>query len=406
MKNILQQGMLEGTIIPTDLSRKLTIDGITKAYQVYKIRLDLLYYNDQNDRIATWISQYKAEREVDSISLDDIEKYNDIIQDFIVKSNPAAINKTKNNIELVDQREPGVVLSDGRIIDGNRRFTCLRMLAHSNSKYNYFEAVILDRALENSEKQIKMLELEIQHGEEKKVDYNPIDRLVGIYNDIIDKKLFSEAEYARSTNETEGEIRKKVEQSKLMVEFLEFINASRQFHIARDLGLDGPLIELATILRKCKDEDIKEDIKNSIFSNLLMKPVGDMTRFVRQVNSIVESEFVHEFIEQQTEIALDVVSKLPLSGTINEKYINEQIRNDEDLKGKLERSMELVTTKVKRVETKNRPVQLVDKSILTLESIDTNIFSKLSDAERTAIKNRLNDLETCLQQIRGNLNNE
>ena len=33
----------------TSLSRKLTLGGVTKAYPVYKIRLDLLYYNDQND---------------------------------------------------------------------------------------------------------------------------------------------------------------------------------------------------------------------------------------------------------------------------------------------------------------------------------------------------------------------
>jgi hypothetical protein len=403
MGNLLANGLHDGSIVPTELSRKLTIDGITKAYQVYRIRLDLLYYNDQNDRIATWISQYKAERSVDDISIDNLESYNDIIQEFIVKSNPAAINKTKNNIELVDQREPGVVLSDGRIIDGNRRFTCLRMLAKQNNKYNYFEAVILDRDLQNSEKQIKMLELEIQHGEEKKVDYNPIDRLVGIYNDILVKKFFTEAEYARSTNETESEIKKKVEQAKLMVEFLEFINADRQFHIARDLGLDGPLIELATIIRKCKDDDIKEDIKNSVFANLLMKPVGDMTRFVRQINGIVESEFVNEFIAEQSDIAIKVINKLPISGTINEKFINEQIRNDEQIKGELERSMDLFNTKVKRVETKNRPLQLVDKTIMTLESIDTNIFGKLSESELLAILERLQDLETSLNKIRGTI---
>ena len=43
----------------TNLSRKLTLGGVTKAYPVYRVRLDLLYFNDQNDRIATWITQYK-----------------------------------------------------------------------------------------------------------------------------------------------------------------------------------------------------------------------------------------------------------------------------------------------------------------------------------------------------------
>src|SRR5699024_11004679 len=112
----------------------------------------------------------------------------------------------------------------------------------------YFEAVILERDIENNEKEIKLLELSIQHGEEGKVDYNPIDKLVGIYNDVIKKKLITEDEYMKTVNESKNSIKKKVEQAKLMVEFLEFINADEQFYIARDLELDGPLGEIPAIL--------------------------------------------------------------------------------------------------------------------------------------------------------------
>jgi hypothetical protein len=141
--------------VKTPQTRKLTVDGLTKAYPVYKVRLDWLFYNDQNDRIATWISQYKAQHNGQAPSSTDREAYNAIIEQFIVESNPDALRKTQNNIEMVDQREAGVVLADGRIIDGNRRFTCLRRLAAKNSRFGYFETVILDRDIENSAKQIK-----------------------------------------------------------------------------------------------------------------------------------------------------------------------------------------------------------------------------------------------------------
>ena len=36
---------------PTGVSRKLVIDGKAKTYPVYRVRLDMLYYNDQNDRM-------------------------------------------------------------------------------------------------------------------------------------------------------------------------------------------------------------------------------------------------------------------------------------------------------------------------------------------------------------------
>ena len=119
-----------------------------------------------------------------------------------------------------------------------------------------------------------MLGLSIQHGEKSKADCNPVDRLTGIYHDVVDTKLLSEEEYARSTNETTAEVHRRVELANLMVEFLEFINAPKEFYIARDLQLTFPLEELQKILRKCHTEDEKEDIKIAVFNNILMQPAA------------------------------------------------------------------------------------------------------------------------------------
>lgn len=59
MRNLLLEGQ-NTVVLPTGISRKLTLDGETKVYPVYQVRLDCLYYNDQNDRIASWISQYTS----------------------------------------------------------------------------------------------------------------------------------------------------------------------------------------------------------------------------------------------------------------------------------------------------------------------------------------------------------
>lgn len=388
---LLKDGVRNGWVIPTEVTRKLTMDGITKIYQVYKIKLSCLYYNDQNDRIATWISKYKADNNLDSFDLSDIEAYNSVIQQFIINSNPGAIDKTKANINMVDQREPGVVLNDGRIIDGNRRFTCLRLLAEKDKHFDWFETVILDKDINDNRKEIKMLELMIQHGEEGKIDYNPIDRLVGIYNDIIDKKLLTITEYAKSTNESEAEVRKKITLANLMVEFLEYINAPKQFYIARDLELDGPLIELAAILKKCPNEETRQKMKVSMFSNILMKPEGDMTRFVRQVKSVVETEYLEDFIEEQIEIAEQVAEAIPEKVT-DSRTINEGVRKNEQLKTQLSHSMEKVVTKVKRTETRNRPALMLDKSLLAMDSIDLKIVEKLDEQELRVIQDKVDQL--------------
>ncbi len=147
---------------------------------------------------------------------------------------------------------PGVVLNDGRVIDGNRRFTCVRLINTEKGTNLHFEAVILDQAEGLSDIDIKRLELNLQHAEERPVDYDPIDNLVEVYSVIAKEKLFSIEEYARNTNKKKSEVEKMVKKSILMVDFLEFINAEGKFYIARDLNLDGPLQEIMGILnRRC-----------------------------------------------------------------------------------------------------------------------------------------------------------
>ena len=401
--NLLKEGIEQQVVIKTTLTRKLTIDGLTKAYPVYKVCLDWLFYNDQNDRIATWISQYKAQHEGQTPDISNRDEYNGIIEEFIVASNPDAIRKTQTNIEMVDQREPGVVLADGRIIDGNRRFTCLRRLAQKDNRFKYFETVILDRNIENNAKQIKMLELSIQHGEESKVDYNPIDRLVGIYSDIVENGLLSVEEYARSTNESEAEVKRRIEISKLMVEFLEFINAPKQFYIARDLQIHFPLEELFKLIRKCRDEDEARDLKIAVFNNILMQTSSDMTRFIRNFKSVIGSEYQEDFLAEQRELAAKVIETLPSVGEMDTACIREVVRANGEVTQALEYSMEKTLTKVKKNETRNRPVQLAEKATTFLESIDAHILEKMNDSELQRLNRQLSKLEVIIKQLRENM---
>lgn len=388
-----------GTLVNfTESVKKMEFDGEVKPYPVYKIKLEALYYNDQNDRIATWISKYKADKNIEKIDTSDLETYNNIIHPFIVDSNPNAFKKTKNNIRITGQNEPGVVLRDGRIIDGNRRFTCLRELAKEEDKFGYFEAVILDKDIEENFKEIKKLELRIQLGKDEKVDYNPIDKLVGIYNDVIENKVLTAEEYAKCVDISAGEMQKKLDQAQLMVEFLEFIGAPKKFHIARDLELDGPLIELTSILKKCKTDEAREDVKNCVFTNMLMKPKGDITRFIRPLKEVVASEYLDDFLEEQLPIAEAVLEMIPTDGMVNEKYINDNIRSNEDIKERLQLTMEKSVGKVRRSETKMRPLQLIEKCIVNAEGVDLAILPKAKNNRE--LVERITYLEDILAQIK------
>lgn len=398
--NLLKEGIEKGYVKKTDLKRKLRIDGQTENYTVYKVKLDYLYFNDRNDRIATWMSQYKSDNNIDSIDLTDIKKYNSIIHEFIKKSNPQALKNTQANIELVNQLQPGVCLSDGRIIDGNRRFTCLRNLARVNDQFNYFETVILNKDYENHEKEIKKLELMIQHGEESRVDYNPIDRLVGIYNDIIESKLLTVEEYRLNANITETKLKGYVERAKLLVDFLEFINAPKQFYIAREMDLDGPLKEIYDTIRKINNEDKKDEMKNILFANLLVNQSGDKTRFMRQAKKIANSNFLQEYIDESIELAEIVVDRISEVDKVNMETISNIVSKVEKTKDMLTRSLEKHELKAKKTETRNKPINILEKAYDLIDTIDINIFEKLNEEQLSNIISQINQLEEILSVVR------
>ncbi|EJZ8458738.1 hypothetical protein OIV91_002883, partial [Enterococcus faecalis] len=334
------------------------------------------------------------------------DDYNEIIEKFIYESNSKAIDKTQKNIELVGQREAGVVLNDGRVIDGNRRYTCLRRLYNNGNSHRHFEAVILDRDINVNKKEIKLLELSIQHGEEGKVDYNPIDRLVGLYNDVIKNKLITPEEYQQTVNESKSSINKKMEQANLMVEFLEFIGAPEKFYIARDLELDGPLGEIPVILNKVKTDEEKEDLKLIIFTNLLMKPKGDITRFVRKIKTVADSEYAPDFIDEQMDFVENIAEKIESIETVSSKIINDNLRSNEDLQDEMVQSLEKFEIKTKKDNTRMKPIQDLQKFQVVLEMMDLNILSSFDNEKKEEVVSIIDNLQDILDEIKKELKDE
>ncbi len=387
----------------TNLSRKLTIGGRTAPYPVFRIRLDQLFYNDQNDRIATWITQYRNETGNVPLSELDQEAYNNIIERFIIDSNPYAIEKTKNNIALVNQREPGVVLADGRIIDGNRRFTCLRLLQKEDKIIRYMEAVILDSSIEADQKQIKMLELAIQHGEEQRVDYNLIDMAIGAYHDIVETGLLTIDEYASSTNIPVSDVRRKIETAKLIIELLEFMGVEKQYHIAREMGVYSLLYELVPLLKRCETEESRQRLKRSVFSNAMMKSFADQRKYIRNVKAMMDSGLFTSYIKKQTQIVDELERQKNAQPITNKKDLDAFVQEHEDIAEDLQISMDRSLLQSKKAQTKARPAQIVSKSISMLMDIDTRILDKLSEGEKDKLQTQLHKLTDAVTLIQSDV---
>ena len=395
-RGALQEGSLlqlvgTDTVQKTTLTRKVTYAGKTVVYPVYKVRLDALYYNDQNDRIATWITQYESENGKDSLCELNTDIYNRIIENFICDSNPEAIRKTEKNIALVGQREPGVTLADGRIVDGNRRYTCLRRIQRTTAEPIYFETVLMDMDIREDKKQIKLLELAIQHGEEKKVDYDLIDFAIGTYRDVVQTELLTIKEYAVSTNEQLADVRKRIEIAEVICEFLEYIGLPEQYHVAREYQVYSLFQEMIPLLRSLKENE-KVELKRIAFNNVLMKAIPDQRKFIRDVKGLIRSNSYREYFEDQRKWDTEIHNKLQGKEIHTKEDIDAFGSENADIADELAMSMERAMLRSRSQKLKEKPSENVTKSITLLMDIDSRFFERLGTEEKESLKAELGEL--------------
>src|SRR5699024_9654994 len=124
----------------------------------------------------------------------------------------------------------GYVLDDGRVIDGNRRFTALRQLQRETDQQQYFEAVILPVTFKNKANRelIKRLELALQMGIENKVDYDAVDAAVDIWQTVEIDQIMLLGDYAKNAGKTVKAVETSLSVVYLMQDFLNHINADKQ----------------------------------------------------------------------------------------------------------------------------------------------------------------------------------
>ena len=403
----LQEGSLlrlVGTdmVRKTTLTRKVTYGGKTVVYPVYRVRLDVLFYNDQNDRISTWISQYESENGKESLCDLNVEIYNRIIENFITESNPEAIQKTQKNIALVGQRESGVTLADGRIVDGNRRFTCLRRIQRDSAEPVYFETVIMDMDIREDRKQIKLLELAIQHGEEKKVDYDLIDYAVGTYRDIVQTGLLTVEEYAASANESPADAKKRLEIAGIICEFLEHVRLPEQYHVAREYQVYSLFQEMMPALKALPVED-KDKLKKIAFNNTILKAIKDQRKFIRDIRGLIKNDAYVGYFEEQERLAKEIEEKYAAvevrSRDDVEQFAAENIQIAEQLQNTLERAL----LRARAQQVRNKPSENLTKSISLLMDVDPRLFGKLTEEEKELLMAELSELERIVMSFKKHL---
>lgn len=385
-------------------TKKLSIQGQTKTFDVYRVPIEYLIYNKKNGRIATYVSQFIDEGK--EFPEDDINAFNNIIEKYIEQSNPDALKKTKANIKIMSQTEPAVIMANGIVLDGNRRFTSLRQLSRegAGAEFSYLEAVILESDA-YTEKDIKRLELNLQHAIESKVDYNPIDRLVDIYRDLIEEKVFTPQEYSRETQLSLTKVNEDIEIAKLMIEYLEYINQPKKFYIARQQKIDGPIREVAKIIKSKKvDASQIDEIKEFLFLNVLSLG-GDVSRKIRELKFVFEDKKLSDALIEEIDEkeVLDDANDFFESETTQKDVSETSILNlTEDIKNQVTNITEQYVETKKLSTAKNKPIVILNKVDSLIKDIDKDSVLRLNDELRAEFDQILNSIEEQLKELGSN----
>ncbi len=400
---------------------RLTFKGQTKPYTSKRIPLNMLYYNDMNGRISTLIDEYQQKNGTNSlIELKDIdrEQYNSTLASMIKDSaadHGASFKKTKEDIRKNGQKQIGVVLDDGRVIDGNRRFTCLRELSRDSEnwdgRFGYFEAVVLpapNTSDRNGWAEIKALEIDLQFKVDNPRDYDPIDRLASVYHDVLkpETKFFpTEASYYNARGITQKEFQSEKDVINVMLEYLEHIGKPERFYILKTEKLDGPMRELAKG-KSAMGDAVWQRSKGDLFDICCLNRKGDLTREIRElVKSAKKGTGAFQKIQKRldeeglrTEIAINVANKYKTDETPEESEMNRIKR--ESVAFRLQQIRSDSANEAGEEKIEGEPLKKVGDAARDIDKINIRTVRLLPPFQKREFKKALVDLIKRLEEIK------
>lgn len=154
---------------------------------VFQIPLNYLVYNKYNGRILSRTKSHENQRQVIDVETDEGKK---LIEDLLWNSKEQKNKETLESLKKIGQEKVGIITQDGIVIDGNRR----AMLLNKTEHIDYFKAVVLPVMYEGNPLEIEKFETKYQLGEERKLDYNPIEiylKIQSLYMQLSGKSFYT-----------------------------------------------------------------------------------------------------------------------------------------------------------------------------------------------------------------------
>lgn len=245
---------------------------------VYELDLNYLIFNQFNDRIAVEVKTDEAMSPGGEPPeyTDALEKK---IMEYLWQLNIKKNQDTQDDLELRGQLEPGVVTSDGVIVNGNRR----AMLLKRGNK-TFFRAAILPDEFAGNIEWIRRLETQLQFNIDRQLEYEPLAKYLKVK--MLRESKVDFTEIAKMMKESEPEIKKWYGIMMLMDEYLETIGAPGVYTLLRKKSgsKEEAFIQAYTQISQISNSKVKVD--------WAYDPVKDMRKYKQVMFDLIRSECV------------------------------------------------------------------------------------------------------------------
>tara|TARA_Y100001936_G_C16062231_1_gene664826 strand:+ start:75 stop:1244 length:1170 start_codon:yes stop_codon:yes gene_type:complete len=335
------------------------ISGESQDIQVYKIPLNLLFYNIKNGRFAAEYIELKEKlsRELNPENPDDEKE----IQKMLIGLDEKKSLQLEVDIRKFGQREPGICTADGYVHNGNRRMSVIQEIADSGEmKFNFLEVARLPPGV--SDQDLWLIEAGIQLAKNVQLDYGPINTLLK-FKEGIDSGLTA-TQVAKNIYglDNEKDIEEKLEILKLIEKYLKFIGEEN--HYKKADGIVEHFYDLNNILVKEKRAGASID-EQLAYQNIGFQLISDgiTQRELRSMKKIIAEEKSRmQFLK-----ALEFSKPEPA-----EKKIRTKIKADQDESFTPARTIfNEANDTVKAVSDSSKPLTNLERAFTNLDTIDT-----------------------------------
>jgi len=352
---------------------KIFYEGDVHTHEVYKIPIKYLIYNIRNGRFRAELLEKEDElkRKLDATNKEDAQ----VIQQLLLDQDENETELLKQDLIKHGQIDPGIITSDGAVINANRRMAILSYLFKETreEKYSYLKVGILPQRISTSD--LWRIEAGLQFGKDFRLKYGGVNELLKLKEGLKQGLSEKDISVALLGRYSEKQVKEKINILKLIDSYLVFIEKPGEYHLIHEEGALEKFISGSKAMERLsfgKERAMEKiDMYNLLF--LLIEKTNARHLDLRELDKIANN------VNAYKELKKGYNSSAPRK--IDKQQLNENF----------ETALEISNAQ----KDKDKPILLLKKALSNIQNVNQR-SGVLKEEEG---KDLLNQLKNSIQNL-------